>query len=128
MLRVDVGQRLVGGRGEVPGDALELRVRDDGRRILQQRPFLFHAARELLHAQRLHEDLDARLPDVVAAAVAVVDAQDGLAVREHVAPRHEVADYRRQDRRAAHAAARIEAQAQLALGVAHELDADVVDA
>jgi hypothetical protein len=125
--RVHVGQLFVRGRGEVLRHAVEFLVRDDARGILQQRPLLLDAARELFHAQRLHEDLDARLPDVVAAAIAVVDAQDRLGVREHVAPRHELADDGRQDRRAPHAAARVEAQAQLALGVAHELDADVVD-
>ena len=49
--------------------------------------------RELLHAQCAHQDLDARLVDVVAPAVAVVDAQDRLEVGQQVGLRQELADH-----------------------------------
>ena len=45
--------------------------------------------------RRGDQDLDPRLVDVVAPAVAVVDAQDRLQVREQVARRQELADRRR---------------------------------
>ena len=96
-------------------------------------PSLLEDLRELgldvlgeLRAERLDEHLDARLPDVVAPAVFVVDAQDGLEVGEQLRPRQELARDRADDRRAAHAAADAHLEAQLAGRVAHDLQADVV--
>jgi hypothetical protein len=80
----------------------------------------------LLRAERLHQDLDPRLPQVVAPAVAVVDAQDRLEVGEHVAPRQEFTDHVADHRRAAHAAAHRDAHADFAVGVADQPEADVV--
>jgi hypothetical protein len=74
------------------------------------------------------EDLDARLVLVVAAAMAVVDAQRGFEEADHLVRGHEFGDARRDHRRAAHAAAGKELAADLARFVLHDLDADVVQA
>jgi hypothetical protein len=76
--------------------------------------------------ERLHQDLDARLVDVVAAPVTVIEPQDRLDVGEHVPPRQELANHLADDRRAAHAAAHDHADADLALRVLHHVKADVV--
>ena len=81
---------------------------------------------ELVDAQRLHQDLDARLVDVVAAAVAVVDAQDRFEVRQQVRQRQELADHLADDRRAAEAAADEHLEADVAVRVALHVQADVV--
>ncbi len=59
---------------------------------------------ELLDAERLHQDLDASLVDVVAAAIAVVHAQGRFDVRQQVLQRQELAKHLANDRRAAEAA------------------------
>jgi hypothetical protein len=69
-------QLFVGRGGEMAGDALEFGLRDGGRAVLGVRPFFIDLSREFLNAERLDQNLDARLVGVVAAAVAVVDAQD----------------------------------------------------
>ncbi len=89
--------------------------------------FLFHLVHVGL-ALGLHEDLDARLPEVVAAAVAVVDADHRLQVVHELVPGQELAHHRADDRRAAHAAAHAHLEAQLAGLVLHELQAHVVPA
>ncbi len=43
--------------------------------------------REFLDAELVHQDLDARLVDVVAAAVLIVDAQDRLDIAQEIAAR-----------------------------------------
>ena len=60
------------------------------------------------------EDLDARLVLVVAPSVHVVDAQDRLRIGEQILLRQEVADLLAEHRRAAHAAADIDGEAELA--------------
>ena len=85
-----------------------------GRAVLQVRPFGFDLLAEDLGRARLHQDLDARLVDVVAPAVAVVDAQDRFEVGEQVRPRQELADHVADDGRAPHAAADDHAEADLA--------------
>ncbi len=126
VVRVDLGKRFVAVRLEVRRDAPELLFGDDRGRVLHRLPLGFDLAREFLDAERLHQDLDARLVDVVAAPVAVVHAQDRLAVGEHLLPRQELADHVADDRRAAHAAAGDHADADFARGVADHVQADVV--
>ena len=67
-----------GGR-EAGGNAVVFGLRYGGRAALQVFPLGVDLAREFLDAERLYEDLDACLERVVAAAVAVVNAQDGFA-------------------------------------------------
>src|SRR5690606_38716904 len=86
-----------------------------------------HVVDELL-ALGLDQDLDARLPLVVAPAIAVVHAHDGLDVVEQLVPGQELAHHGADDRRAAHAAAGLDGEAHLAGVVAHRLHADVVPA
>ena len=71
---------------------------------------------ELLDAELMHQDLDARLVDVVAAAVLVVDAQDRLDIAEDVAAMHERLDGLGDERRAAEAAADQHLETVLAVG------------
>ena len=76
--------------------------------------------------QRLDQDLDPGLVLVVATAVAVVDAQNGVEVAQQVLPRQELIDERADDRRTAQTAADQHAEAQLAGSVFHRLKADVM--
>ena len=71
-------------------------------------------ARIFSDAGLVDEDLDARLVLVVAAAVQVVDAQDRLEIGEQILLGQEVADLLADHRRAAHAAADIDGEAELA--------------
>ena len=86
-------------------DARDLLLDQRRRAVLQVRPLGFDFLAELVRAALLHQDLDARLVDVVAPAVAVVDAQDRVEVGEQVPPGQELADHVADDRRAAQAAA-----------------------
>ena len=83
-------------------------------------------AREGLGADLVHQDLDARLVLVVAPAVQIVDAQDGLQVAQQVGLGQVVADQLGDDGRAALAAADIDGKAEAAVGEALQLQADVV--
>src|SRR4029079_11137436 len=98
-----------------------------GRRsVLQVRPLGFDFVPELLHAALLDQDLDARLVDVVAPAVAVVDAQDRIQIREQVLPGQVVADHVPDDRRAPEAAADDDAEPDVALRVPYRVQPDVM--
>ena len=83
--------------------------------------------REFLDAEFVHQDLDARLVDVVAAAVLVVDAQDGLDIAQEIAAVHERLDGLGDERRAAEAAADQHLEAGLAFGVPVQPQPDIVD-
>ena len=74
----------------------------------------------------MHQDLDARLVLVVAPALQIVDAQDGLQVAQQVGLGQLVADQLGDDGRAALAAADVDGKAQAAAGEALQLQADVV--
>ena len=89
-------------------------------------PFGLDLAGELLGAGLVHEDLDARLVLVVAAAVEIVHAHDRRRVGEQVLLGQEVADLLGDHRRAALAAADIDGEAELALVVLLQMQADVV--
>ena len=84
------------------------------------------SSRDRLHAGLMDEDLDARLELVVAASVHVVDAEDRLGIGEQVLLRQEVADFSAEHRSAAHAAADIDREAELARVVPLHLVADVM--
>ena len=124
--RVDCRQRLIGVRREVAGDPVQFLDCQRAGAVLQVQPFLFDLAREFLGANRLQQNLDARLVLIVAPAVLVVDAHDGLDIGHHVLPWQELADYAAQNRRTSHAAADHDAKAHFAAGVVHHGQADVM--
>ena len=74
----------------------------------------------------MHQDLDARLEFVVASSFEIVDAQDRLDVAQEVAFGQEIADHAPDHRRSTEPAADIDAKADLALIVAHDLQSDVM--
>src|SRR5574343_524763 len=118
--------RGVAGRGEVGGDAVVFLLRDGHRTTLAVGPFGLDLLAEGVDAECLHQNLDAGLVGVVAAAVAVIDAQDGLAVGEDVLPGQEVAHDLAADRGTAKAAADDDGKADLAINFL-EVQADVVE-
>ena len=77
-----VRQLLVGRIGEARTDFLDHGIVERQRAVAHLLPLLLDLARELLDAEFVHQDLDARLVDVVAAAVLVVDAQDRLDIAQ----------------------------------------------
>ncbi|MGY4412609.1 hypothetical protein ACVWW4_004345 [Bradyrhizobium sp. LB7.1] len=90
-------------------------------------PLFLDLAREFLDAELVHQDLDARLVDVVAAAVLIVDAQDRFDIAENVAAMHEVLDGLGDERRAAEPATDQHLEAGLALLVLDQAQANIVD-
>ena len=74
----------------------------------------------------LDQDLDAGFVDVVAAAKAVVGANNGFQVVEDLVPGQKIADHRADEGRAAHAAAHAHLKTQVARGVAQQAQAHVV--
>ena len=126
--RVVARQPLVRRRHEERCETRELLVRHRRRTAAQRFPFAFHVLREDRRRAFLHQDLDARLVLVVAAAEAVVHAQDRVQVVQDLRARQEFADHVADDRRAAEAAADRHAEAERRLRVADDqLQADVVD-
>ena len=100
-----VCQGLVGVRGKVRLEAFEFLFRHDRRAVCQVRPLRFDCGGESGGCQFAHQDFDARLVLVVAAAEAVVDAQDGVEIIDQFGARDEFADHRSDHWRAAEAAA-----------------------
>src|SRR5882762_5262938 len=94
--------------------------------VLQVRPFGIDFLAKFLRTALLHQDLDARLVDVVAPPVAVVHSQYGLDVRKQVAPGQEFPDDESDRRRAAQASADQHAKPHLTLLVLDRVQADVV--
>ncbi len=124
------GRQVQLGLAEIGGHAVVLGLRDGVGTTLDLddlAEFLIDLVDEVL-ALGLHEDLDARLPGVVAAAVAVVDADHGFQVVHQLVPGQELAQHRADGGRAAHAAAHAHLEAQLAGLVLEQLQAHVVPA
>jgi hypothetical protein len=119
-------QGFVGRGGEMRGHAVEFGLREGGRAVLDMRPFFFDLLGKSLDAQCLDENLDARLVGVVAAALTVIDAEDGFAIGQDVLPGQEVADDLAADRRPAQAAADDDAEADFAV-LFLQMQADVVE-
>src|SRR5262249_18706252 len=113
---VAVRERAVAGRIEEGLEARDLRLRDLGTRVPAALPLGLHAAADLLYSQSPPQDLDARLVDVVPAALEVVDPQDGLEVGQQVLARQEFAHHLAEDGRTAEAAAREYLETQIACG------------
>ena len=83
--------------------------------------------REFFDAQFVHQDLDARLIDVVAAAVLIIDAQDRLDIAQEIMAVHEWLDGFCNEWRAAKAAADQHLEASLAFRVLVQAQPDIVD-
>jgi hypothetical protein len=77
--------------------------------------------------QRLDQDLDAGLVDVVAPPVLVVDPQDRFQIRQQIALGQKLADDLADDRGAAQPAADQHPKTDFALLVPEQIQADVVD-
>ena len=120
-------ERFVGGRRKVRDQPLDFLAGHRRRAALDCFPFGFDVAREHRWRAFLHQDLDARLVLVVAASVAVVDAQDRIQVVQDFRARQELANDVADDRRAAEATADDDAKADGAGRVTHCLQPDVVD-
>ena len=106
---------------------------DDGRierqrAVLDALPLRLDLLGKGLGAEIVHQDLDARLPDVVAPGELVVGAQHRLDVAQHVALLQERLDRLGEERRAAEAAADHDLEAGLAGAVAVQPQRQVVDA
>jgi hypothetical protein len=126
-----VGARLHGRRaGKTGGHAVQFGLRDElGCAIhvaAEDVVELGVDGIEVLLTLGLHQDLDARLIEVVAPAEAVVDAHNCLQVQQDLLPGHESADLAGHDGGAAHAAAHQHAEAHLAGRVALQLQAHVM--
>src|SRR5438105_7398155 len=108
---IDVGEPLVLRPGKAPCDAADLLLDQRCRAVFQMRPFRFHRLAEPVDTALLEYDLDARLVDVVAPAVAIVDAQDSVEIGEQMLPGEKFADHVADERRAAQPAAGDDAEA-----------------
>ncbi len=122
-----VRQLFVGRIGEARAHLLDDGMIERQPAVAHLLPLLVDLLGELLDAELVDQDLDARLVDVVAAAVLVVDAQDRLDIAQDVAAGHERLDGLGDERRAAEAAADQHLEAGLAVGILVQAQADVVD-
>src|SRR3546814_2971410 len=113
---------------EIGLDALDLRCWQREIAVLDLQPLVLDQIPEGLGAGLLHQDLDARLEEVVAPAELVVDAQDRFQIAQQVLLGQELADGDADVGRAAEAAADDHLEADLARLVAADLQADVVKA
>ena len=75
----------------------------------------------------MNQDLDPCLVDVIAPSVAIIDTQARLDIAEQVVGGHEISDFRRDHRGAAHTTADEDATAENTVTL-HQLDADIVQA
>ena len=97
------------------------------RAVLDALPFGLDFLGERLGAEVVHQDLDARLVDIVAPAELIVGAQDRLDIAQHVALRQERLDGLGEERRAAEPAADHDLEAGLAGAVAMQPQRQIVD-
>ena len=123
---IDVGKLLVGRRIEEGAHAVDLGGVELESAFTDQIPLGFDGLAERFGAFGLHEDLDARLVDVVAATFLVVDAQDGLEITQQVLAWQELADRLADDRRAAESAAHDHFESHVAVRIALHVQTDVM--
>src|SRR3984885_14150072 len=115
----------LGGREE-RAKPRKLLLREIERARIAGGEFRLDLLAQSLEAFFVHQDLDARLELVVAPSFEIVDAQDRLDIAEEVALGQKVADHTPDHRRSAETAADIDAKADLARVVAHDLQPDVM--
>ena len=119
-------QLFVNRIGEARTDFLDHRIIQRQRAVAHLQPLVLDFPCELLDAELVHQDLDAGLVDVVAAAVLVVDAQDRLDIAQQIAAGHERLYGLADERRAAEPAADQHLETGLAFGVFVQAQADIV--
>src|SRR4029077_4239191 len=90
---IDVAEDLVGLRPKEAAHPLDLLERQARRILAVGLPLRVDQLAEALDAERLDEDLDARLVEVVAAPLAVVDPQDGIQISQQLLARQELAEH-----------------------------------
>ena len=106
--RHERGRGVVGlerGRCEHRGDAVELGLGRIEPERLDRDELLLDLTAIFVRADFVEQDLDPRLVNIVAAAVAIVDAQARFEIAEQIVGGDEVADFVADHRGAAHAAA-----------------------
>src|SRR4029078_6908383 len=87
-----MGQLLITRIAEARTDFLDYGVVERQRASAYRAPFPFELGGAFLNAEFVHQNLDPRLVDVVAAPILVVDAQDRLDIAQQVAAVHERLD------------------------------------
>lgn len=75
------------------GDAGKFLVGQRGRTVFEVGPFGFDLTGEFLSAQGIDQNLDARLVHIVAAAMAVIHAQQGVEIGKQMPARQELAHH-----------------------------------
>src|SRR6516225_7903685 len=120
-------QLFVSRVGEARADILDHLVVELQRALAHLQPLFLDLSRELFNAELVHQDLDARLVDVVAAAILIVNAHDRLDVAEEIAPVHERLDSLADEGRAPEPAADQNLEPGLALLVPEQAQPDVVN-
>jgi hypothetical protein len=105
---------------------LDLRCLEHRAHSTGRLPFGFDLVTESGDAHCLHEDLDPRLVNVVPAAIAVVHAQDGIEIRQQIRQWQKLTDDLADHRSAPEPATDEYLEANVALRVAPQMQADVV--
>ncbi len=121
-----IRQVFVNRIGETRANFFDHGVIQHQRAVADLQPFLLDLLGEFLDAKFMHEDLDTRLVDIVAAAVLIVHAHDRLDIAEEIAPGDEWLDGLADERRAAQAAADHHLEPGLAFRILVQPQADVV--
>ncbi len=123
-----VVERQVIGIAEAAGDLGYGSGVERERAVTDAAPFRFDLAGKGFGAELVHQNLDARLPDIVASAVLVVGAQHRLDVAQHVAFLQKRLDGLGEERRAAESAADHDFETGFARAVAIKPQRQIVDA
>src|SRR4051812_9954505 len=125
--RLGAASEMICGLREAAFDATDFVVRQSRCSVTQVRPLLVDLGAKYIGGHFLDEYLDSRAILVVAAAVAVVDAQYRFEVSQQMLPRDEFAHDRADQRCAPETAACQHAKPDLPALVAQRLNADVMD-
>ena len=113
-----VGQAaFISGRGKKVADARQFLDRRIEAQRAHMRKFFLDLPLILLDADFMDQDLDPRLVLVVAATIAIIDAQAGFQIRNNLIFGHEVPDKRGNHWRPPHAAAGIDFRADHAIAL-----------
>ena len=123
---VDWTENFVVRIGEMLGNPRQLFFRERRRAILDVLPFSFDFFGKFLRRQCLYQNLDARFVQIIAAAIAVINAQRRFQITHHVLPRQIFFNHWADDRRAAQSAADQHIQHHFVIFIAAQKNADVV--
>ena len=125
--RRNIFQRFKSWRREIGGNALHFFLRKLQRaRAANLLELARHLTAHFLNADRIDQNLDARLVHIVAASRLVVDAHHRFDECEYVGAGNEIADHMSDVRRTSHAAAGINAIADFTGVVLHDLNGEVM--